>query len=126
VHRGSSSHLIPRPPVSLAQLPWEDFELETGKPPAGQVFEVPESGVLEVVVRVSKEGVNNDTPVRKGAHVSSLVHLFEDPRSAGRMQDHDKMKVRCRTGLRVVSLHCFVYAPLLTSVSLFLVNLSSC
>jgi hypothetical protein len=42
------------------------------------------------------QGTGNDAPVRKGAHVSSLVHMFEDPRSAGRMQDHDKLKVHER------------------------------
>ena len=69
--------------------------MEAGKS-AGKVFEIPEVGTLEVLVRVSKEGVNKETPVTKGANVSSLVHLFEDPRSAGRMQDHDKLKVRTR------------------------------
>jgi hypothetical protein len=35
-----------------------------------------------------------DAPKRKGANVASLMHMFEDKRSAGKLHTHEKLRVR--------------------------------
>ena len=40
--------------TGCSQHPWDDLEVEAGNPP-GKVFDIPDVGLLQVLVRVSKE-----------------------------------------------------------------------
>lgn len=58
-----------------------------------------------VAVCTCTQAAGTEAPLRKGANVASLMHLFEDRHSAGTLQSHEKLRVRLRC-LFVAPVYC--------------------